>query len=75
MALEAEVLGELDRLMTAPEGLGKRNPVATWVCLWGLILTYRAYISFIYLYFREDNGGNYPSLSESWLYTSQKESE
>ena len=33
MALEAEVLKELDRLLTAPEGLGKRNPAATWVLL------------------------------------------
>lgn len=69
--LEAEVLAEMDHIMTAPEGLGKRNPVATWVatwvCLWVLILAYRSHIAFIYLYFREDDNCKY-------LYSSSPES-
>lgn len=53
--LEAEILDELDRLIGSPEGLGRRQPIATWSCLWILILAYRSHFHFIYFYFHEDD--------------------
>jgi hypothetical protein len=51
--LEAYIFDELDRLLYGHDGIGKRNPLATWVCLWILVLVYKeqmAFIHFHYLY-------------------------
>lgn len=52
--LEVEILTELDYLLFGTDGLGKRNPLASWVCLWILILAYREHMS--HLWHRHING-------------------
>jgi hypothetical protein len=53
MALEAEILHELDRLIGGGNGRRRRQPVAIWACLWMLILAYRAHLAFLCSYFQE----------------------
>lgn len=48
--LEAIILAELDHIVYRPGGVGKDNVLALWVCLWVLILTYRAYFSFLFVH-------------------------
>lgn len=54
MELEADIFDELDRLLYGPDGIGKRNPIATWVCLWALLLTYKEQMAFIYFRYCDD---------------------
>jgi hypothetical protein len=54
MELEAEILTELDRPLYRPEGIGRRNPLATWVCLWLLLLAYKEQVGFVYYYHFHD---------------------
>ncbi|KAF8849451.1 hypothetical protein BDZ45DRAFT_680506 [Acephala macrosclerotiorum] len=54
MELEAEIFDELDRLLYGPDGIGKRNPLATWVCLWTLVLAYKEQMAFIYFHYRNE---------------------
>jgi len=44
--LEARVLFELERVSYGSGGIGKKNPLVTWVCLWLLILYYKSHLSF-----------------------------
>lgn len=48
VALELEILNELDRLVYGYQGIGRRNPIVIWACLWTLILTYRTHLPFIH---------------------------
>lgn len=46
MELEAEILDDLDRLLHS-EGPGRQNPLATWICLWVLVLVYKEQMAFL----------------------------
>jgi hypothetical protein len=52
--LEAEILDDLERLLYGAEGIGKKNPLATWVCLWLLVLIYKEQMSFIHFHYLPD---------------------
>jgi len=52
--LEAGILSELDKLVYGIDGIGRDNPIALWVCLWTLILSYKAHI----IYLKVDILGN-----------------
>jgi hypothetical protein len=39
--IEAEILAEIDKRVYGSEGIGRQNPIALWVCLWTLILSYK----------------------------------
>jgi hypothetical protein len=39
--LEAEILSKVDKLVLGPENIGLQSPLALWVCLWVLILSYK----------------------------------
>ncbi len=41
--LELVVLSEFDRLIYGPNKVGREKPIAFWVCLWTLILSYKSY--------------------------------
>ena len=62
ISLEAEILAELDRLIGSTKGIGRRQPIATWVCLWILILAYRTHLAFIFNYFWEDESCKFKSV-------------
>lgn len=73
VALEAEILGQIDRLIGGPEGLGRRQPIAICVCLWILILAYRSHIDFIFFYFREDDDCKSSQLAKLGIKKAEKE--
>jgi hypothetical protein len=52
--LEAEIFDEFDRLLYGSEGIGRRNPLATWVCLWILVLSYKEQMAFIHFHYFHD---------------------
>ena len=54
MDIEVEVLDELDRVLHNSAGIGKRSPLAIWVCLWLLILAYRGHFTFMYWHYFHD---------------------
>jgi hypothetical protein len=58
--LEADILDDLDRLLYGPDGIGRRNPLATWVCLWTLLLAYKEQMAFIYFHYRNDQSEFHP---------------
>lgn len=62
--LEAEILDDLERLLYGSEGIGKKNPLATWVCLWLLVLIYKEQMSFIHFHYLNDGSRILP-LSET----------
>jgi hypothetical protein len=39
--LEIEILSEIDKRVLSTEGIGRQHPIAFWVCLWTLILSYK----------------------------------
>jgi hypothetical protein len=39
--LEREILFEIDKRVSSTEGIGRQHPIAFWVCLWTLILSYK----------------------------------
>jgi hypothetical protein len=39
--LEVEILSKVDKLVLGPENIGLQSPLALWVCLWVLILSYK----------------------------------
>jgi hypothetical protein len=41
--LEMEILSEIDNRVSSKEGIGRQHPIAFWVCLWTLILSYKDY--------------------------------
>jgi len=49
--VEASVLAEIDKLVYDSEGIGRRNPLALWVCLWTLILSYKDHMVFSQAYY------------------------
>jgi hypothetical protein len=64
--LEAEILDELERLLYGSEGIGKKNPLATWICLWLLVLMYKDQMSFIHFHYRP-GGSRTPPYSETHI--------
>ena len=53
LQLEAEIFDELDRLIFN-DGIGKRNPIPTWACLWLLVLIYKEQMRFIHYHYLEE---------------------
>jgi hypothetical protein len=47
MELEAEILTELDRILYGSDTIGKRNPLACWMCIWTLVLAYREHMAYL----------------------------
>lgn len=46
LALEADVLAEVDKIIQRKDGIGRQNPLATWASLWILILSYKEHMVF-----------------------------
>jgi len=44
--LEFEILSEIDKLIRGSKTTDNANPLAVWVCLWIVILSYRDYLTF-----------------------------
>jgi hypothetical protein len=53
---ETYVLLEIDRMIQGKAGIGKQNPLATWVVLWILILSYKEYMIFCKASCSDDHG-------------------
>ena len=49
--MDLETFDELDRLLYGSDGIGRRNPLATWVCLWILVLSYKEHMAFIHFHY------------------------
>jgi hypothetical protein len=47
--LEIEILSEIDRRALSTEGIGRQHPIAFWVCLWILILSYKDHRTWLYV--------------------------
>jgi hypothetical protein len=62
--LEANIFEELDRLLYGHDGIGKRNPLATWVCLWILVLVYKEQMAFIHFHYLYDTESRYSFFSK-----------
>jgi hypothetical protein len=62
--LEANIFDELDRSLYGRDGIGKRNPLATWVCLWILVLAYKEQMAVIHFHYLYDTARRPPSLSK-----------
>jgi hypothetical protein len=41
---EAEILSEIDRLVSSSDKIGRDKPIAFWVCLWTMLLSYKNHI-------------------------------
>jgi len=44
IGLEVEILSRIDKLVYGCENIGRQNPLAIWVCLWILILSYKEHM-------------------------------
>lgn len=44
LAIEADVLTEIDRMIQRKGGIGRQNPLAIWASLWILILSYKEHM-------------------------------
>jgi hypothetical protein len=53
-SLEAQILAKLDQIVYRAGGIGRENPLAVWVCLWMLILTYRSHFPFLHWNHKHD---------------------
>jgi hypothetical protein len=53
---ETYVLSEIDRMIQSKAGIGRQNPLATWVALWILILSYKEYMIFCKASYSHDHG-------------------
>ena len=53
--LEFEILSEIDRRVSKTEGIGRQHPIAFWVCLWTLILSYKDHRIWFSLMFSDGN--------------------
>jgi hypothetical protein len=53
--LELEILSEIDRRVSKTEGIGRQHPIAFWVCLWTLILSYKDHRIWLGLVFSDGN--------------------
>jgi hypothetical protein len=62
--LEENIFEELDRLLYGHDGIGKRNPLATWVCLWILVLVYKEQMGFIHFHYLYDTTRKYSFFSK-----------
>jgi hypothetical protein len=62
--LEENIFDELDRLLYGHDGIGKRNPLATWVCLWILVLVYKEQMAFIHFHYLYDTERRYSFFSK-----------
>jgi hypothetical protein len=45
--VEADILSKVDKIVHSKDGIGRQNPLATWACLWSLILSYKAHMVFL----------------------------
>ena len=45
--LEAEVLANIDKFAFGSETIGRRYPLATWLCLWVLLLSYKDHMVYM----------------------------
>jgi hypothetical protein len=41
---EAEILSEIDRLVSSSDKIGRDKPIAFWICLWTMLLSYKSHI-------------------------------
>lgn len=62
--LEENIFDEFDRLLYGHDGIGKRNPLATWVCLWILVLVYKEQMAFIHFHYLYDTARRYSFFSK-----------
>jgi hypothetical protein len=62
--LEVDIFDELDCRLYGNDGIGKRNPLATWVCLWILVLAYKEQMAVIHFHYLYDTARRYPFLSK-----------
>ena len=46
LRMEADVLSKVDKLIQSKDGIGRRNPLATWACLLLLTLCYKEYMAY-----------------------------
>jgi hypothetical protein len=67
MNLEVDIFDDLDRLLYGPDGIGKSSPLATWVCLWNLVLAYKDQMAYIYFHYRNEPAGKFTS-QQLWIY-------
>jgi len=48
--VEIAVLSEVDKLVYGSETIGRQSPLAMWVCLWTLILSYKEHMVYANAY-------------------------
>jgi len=48
LPMEGKILKEVDKLLNGPQSIGRKNPLATWACLWTLILAYKTYMVYLH---------------------------
>jgi hypothetical protein len=48
--LEYQILKKMDQLLYGSQGIGRQNPLATWICLWILLLAYKDQMLFTYVH-------------------------
>jgi hypothetical protein len=51
VVVEVEVLAQIDKIVFGSETIGRQNPLAIWVCLWTLILSYKDHMVYTRAFF------------------------